>query len=262
MKFKSGIAVLFFSVASFTVNAQLEAGFAGGISIPNLTVAGSESNPLNSGYSSRLGPEFGLVGEYSISKLFSLEGKIVYSSQGGKKNGLQAFTPPPELAGYFQQQGMPVPLYLYADYKSDAKLNYLRIPVLAKFGWGPRPQAHFRFSVAAGPFVGLLLSAKQITKGNSEVHLDPAGQQTLPVGSQSFDKTTDIKDQLHTANFGVDGNVGLAYLIGNSRVSKIFLEAGGNYGFVNIQKGSANGKNNAGAATLLLGYTHRLGINK
>ena len=96
-------------------------------------------------------------------------------------------------------------------------------------GWGPRPQAHLRFSVAAGPFVGFLLTAKQVTKGNSDIHMDPAGQQTLPVGSQSFDKTTDIKDQLHTANFGVDGNIGLAYVMGN------------------------------GAATLLLGYTHRLG---
>ncbi len=228
MKIKSGIPILFlfFAGASFTAQAQFEAGIAGGISIPNLTTAGSQNNPLNSGYSSRLGPEFGLTGEYSVSKLFSLEGKIVYSSQGGKKNGLQAFTPP---------------------------------PVLAKLGWGPRPQAHLRFSVAAGPFVGFLLTAKQVTKGNSDIHMDPAGQQTLPVGSQSFDKTTDIKDQLHTANFGVDGNIGLAYVMGNSRVSKIFVEAGGNYGFVNIQKGSANGKNNTGAATLLLGYTHRLG---
>lgn len=260
MKIRPGIAVLFlfFAGASFTAKAQLEAGIAGGISIPNLTTAGSESNPLNSGYSSRLGPELGLVGEYTISKLFSLEGKIVYSSQGGKKKGLQAFTPPPEVAGYFQQQGMPVPSYLYADYKSEAKLNYLRIPILAKLGWGPRPKAHLRYFVAAGPFVGLLLSAKEVTEGNSGIYMDPAGQQTLPLGSQSFDKSTDIKDQLHTANFGVDGNIGLAYLIGNNRGSKIFLEAGGNYGFVNIQKGAANGKNNAGAATLLLGYTRRL----
>jgi hypothetical protein len=30
---------------------------------------------------------------------------------------------------------------------------------------------------------------------------------------------------------------------------------GGNYGFLNVQKGTANGKNNTGAATAVLGYS-------
>ena len=33
-------------------------GLRGGISIPNLTAGGAEKNPLNTGYSSRLGPDF------------------------------------------------------------------------------------------------------------------------------------------------------------------------------------------------------------
>ncbi len=58
------------------------------------------------------------------------------------------------------------------------------------------------------------------------------------------------------ANVGLEGNVGFMYRKGRHN---IFIEGGGNYGFLNIQKGSANGKNNTGAATLAVGYCHWLG---
>ncbi len=244
---------------SFKAEAQWDLGLQGGISIPNLTGGGSDNNPLNTGYSSRLGPEFAVFGEYHVNSLFSLVPTIEYSSQGGKKNGLQAMPTPTELAQYFEQQGMQAPTYLYANFNSEAKLNYLMIPILAKFGWYTDAQKKFRISVAVGPYVGFLLSAKQVTSGNSDIYLDPGGNEPLPVGSQNFDQTTDIKDQLNTTNFGVDGSVGIEYFLGASRHDRIFFEAGGNYGFLNIQKGSADGKNNTGAATLMLGYAYKLG---
>jgi hypothetical protein len=43
----------------------------------------------------------------------------------------------------------------------------------------------------------------------------------------------------------------LAYKI---KKSYIFIEGGGNYGFLNIQKGTANGKNETGAGTVAVGY--------
>jgi len=228
-------------------------GIKGGISIPNLTASGNEQNPLNTGYSSRLGPEFGLFAEFKISDLFSLEPMLEYSSQGGKKNGLQALPVPESLAALFPPGQAPT--YLYANFNSEAQLNYLMIPVLAKFGHRFSESA-FRIYADVGPFVGFLLSAKQVTTGQSQVYLDPAGTQALPVGSQSFNNTQDIKDQLNTTNFGVEGNIGLSYELGQSDV---FIEFGGNYGFLNIQKGSQNGKNNTGAATIVLGYSYWLG---
>ena len=60
-----------------------------------------------------------------------------------------------------------------------------------------------------------------------------------------------IKDQLNTFNFGISGNVGFAYHFGKNN---IFIEGGGNYGFLNIQKGTANGKNQTGAGTVAIGY--------
>lgn len=262
MKIKIPVQWLLIFIIGATTRgqAQVEYGVFGGISVPNLSASGSENNPLNTGYSSRLGPDFGIISESHFTKHFSVESRIEYSAQGGKKDGLQAFPTPAIVAGYLELQGLTPPTYLYADFKSEARLSYLRFPFLAKFGWGFGHGEHFRFSVGAGPFLGILLSAKQVVSGNSETYFDPEGRQALPFGSQSFDSTNNIRDQLHKANFGVDGNVGLAYLFGNKLVNKIFLEVGGNYGFINIQKGSENGKNNTGAATVVLGYTYRFNL--
>ena len=103
----------------------------------------------------------------------------------------------------------------------------------------------------AGPFAGFLLSAHQVTSGSSNIYLDEAGQQQISPSPQSFDSTNNIKDQLNTFNFGISGNVGFAYHFGKNN---IFIEGGGNYGFLNIQKGTANGKNQTGAGTVAIGY--------
>jgi hypothetical protein len=55
------IISMLFLLAGFHAQAQdIAVGVRGGISIPNLSASGSEQNPLNTGYSSRLGPEFGI----------------------------------------------------------------------------------------------------------------------------------------------------------------------------------------------------------
>ena len=66
---------------------DLSLGFRTGISIPNLT-AGSRQTPLNTGYSSRQGPEAAIFAELRFSTHFSIQPMLEYSSQGGKKNGL------------------------------------------------------------------------------------------------------------------------------------------------------------------------------
>ncbi|HEY8968954.1 MAG TPA: hypothetical protein VIM64_07670, partial [Puia sp.] len=56
-----------------------------------------EKNPLNTGYSSRLGANFGVSGSYRFSPLFSLEARLELAAEGGKKNGFQALTTPDAL---------------------------------------------------------------------------------------------------------------------------------------------------------------------
>ena len=173
---------------------------------------GSNDNPLNTGYSSRLGGDAAIFADFKLSPFLSIQPIIEYSAQGDKKNGLQAF-PGAQVAAMFPQ-GATVPTYptyLYADFKSEAKFDYLLVAVLAKFGWNLKPKSPFRIYVDAGPFLGFLLSAKQVTTGSSIIYGDPGGQQPLSQNSESFDNTGDIKTQLHSANFGFEANAGLSY---------------------------------------------------
>ncbi|QJB33093.1 PorT family protein [Chitinophaga oryzae] len=241
------------ALCPFMAKAQIDLGAKAGLSIPNLT-SGSSSNPINSGWSSRLGLDAGIHAEFHLTKRFSIQPEIRYSSQGGKKDGNQGFAPTPEMAGAFQQMGQPVPPYLYATYKSEAKFNYLMVPVLAKYHFGFSPK--WDLYVAAGPFVSFLLNGKNETSGTSQIFADDAHKQPLPFPAVDFTRDQDIKNDLKKANFGISGHVGLAYHL-NGR-SAIFIEGGGNYGFVKIQKDAKNGENNTGAGVVVLGYSYRI----
>lgn len=244
-------------IISFGANAQNHKsyfGVKGGISIPNLTANGSEQNPINKGYSSRLGPDFAVFFERGITKIFSLMPSIEFSSQGGKKNGLQAFTTPDAYAALFPPG--QVPPYLYADYNSEAKMNYLMLDALAKFTWPLSSKSRCSIYLDAGPFAALLVSAHQVTTGSSEIYADDQMQQPISPGPQSFDNKQDIKSDLHKGNFGIVGDVGIALRIQSGR---IFIEGGGNYGFISIQKGTDDGKNQTGAGTVRIGYAYTLG---
>jgi len=242
--------ITFFLMPHSFAQTRIDIGIKAGLSIPNLT-SGDSHNPINSGYGSRLGPDAAVHVEFHLSEQFSVQPQLEYSSQGGKKNGNQAFTVPPEMQPLFPPG--QVPQYLYANYKSEAKINYLMLPVLAKYHIHLAPK--WGFYVAAGPFVTMVLSAKNETSGTSEIYLDSGHQQALPTGAQSFDKTENIKDDLHRFNAGISGHIGLAYMVGKGSV---FVEGGGNYGFVNIQKDNVSGSNKTGAAVVVIGYAFRL----
>lgn len=276
---KALLTLLIAAIAGFTYAQSVDIGVKGGLSIPNLSASGSETTPLNEGYSSRTGPGFAVFADIKFSKLFSIQPSVEFSAQGGKKDGLQAFPPADFIAraeGLIPAELIPVitpqlPQYLYADFNSTAKMNYLLVPVLAKFGWDFSDQSPFRFYAGAGPFVGFLMNAKQITSGSSRIYFDENGQVPLAISipnpedpnsptiiqPSEVDLTaeTDIKDQLNKVNFGFQANVGVSYKINRS---SLFVEGGGNYGLINIQKGTANGKNNTGAATVMIGYAYSL----
>lgn len=242
-------------LSTTVVNAQkIALGVRGGVSIPNLTTGGDVTNPLNDGYKSRFGPDFAVFAEFKVSKMFSLQPMIEYSAQGGKKTGIQAFPTPASTAAMFPPGYAPT--YLYAKYDNTAKLNYLMIPILAKFGWNLGSASPVRLYVNAGPFVSLLVSAHQVLEGTSPIYMDAEGQQVLDPTETKFDHNLDIKQNLRRANFGVQANVGVSYTI---KRSSIFVEGGFNYGFVNIQKDAANGQNQTGAATASIGYAYWFG---
>jgi hypothetical protein len=228
---------------------SIDFGCKAGISIPDLT-SGTKDNPISTGYSSRLAADAAIHVEFHLSKRFSIQPQLEYSSQGGKKDGVQAFTLPSAMLIQFPPGQAPE--YVYASYKSEAKINYLLLPVLAKYHFVNGK--NWRTYVAAGPFVSLLLSAKNITKGSSNIYLDEQESQPLTPEPQSFDNNENIRKDLHQFNTGISGHVGISYQLANGI---LFIEGGGNYGLIDIQKDKTNGLNKTGAAVIDLGYQFR-----
>ena len=237
-------AMTFICAASYGQQRQWLLGVKGGIDIPNLR-AGGGSDPVSQGWSSSLGPYFGIVGQYILSPGFSVQAELNYSSQGGKKNGKQAIptidltnTPPP---GY--------PDYIYGNIDGVTKLDYIELPILAK--WSFAIGGRYKFFVNAGPYLGYLVAAKDKFKGTSNFYTDEA--ETSPILPQpiSFDNTQDIKSDLKKFNVGVQAGIGMSVQVPRGN---LVMTMGGNYGLIPVQKDKANGQNDTGAVNVTIGY--------
>ena len=229
-------------------------GLKGGFSATNLSAGSSSNNPLSSGYATVFGPDAGIFIEYKISDNISIQPVLEYSTQGGKKNGLQAF-PTPEATKFFFPPGT-APKYLYANFNNSVKITYFMVPVLLKLSWELEEGSPFKFHVAGGPFFGYLYQANSVSTGTSTVYSDSKGLNAVPVlPPQSFNTNTDLKPQLQKYNYGIEGNIGITAKLDLISQNFVFLEIGGNYGLLNIQKIADNGKNNTGAAVISLGYS-------
>ena len=205
------LALIFLGILSTGAQTvQFSTGAKAGLGIPNLT-AGSITTPLSEGYASRLGFYGGIVTELRTGKHFGFRAEINYSSQGGKRDGLQALPIPAELEPLWQALptfGITPDEYMYAGIKSEAVLNYLEIPVMAKYRFGI--SSRISFYMQAGPYMGLLLNAKNVTSGSSNIYIDSEGNLPLdailiiakqpPMGPQSFDHTEDITADVHRFN--------------------------------------------------------------
>jgi len=301
--------------------SKVTIGVRGGLTMPGFT--GGSGNPLSEGYSSITRWGAGIFADFKINNLFSIQPMLEYTQEGAKKNGFQAFQSEQLTSGLSSQigqglvqAGLPQEVapavgqavnqafantsILYANFNSRAHLDYLMLPVLAKFGWDLGQQKHWRIYVDAGPYISLLLKANQVVSngenntlgtiymGNSTSSPSVGGvlQQTfqtlaqdpllgqmlaqnpelannintliqgIPNQPSSLNTSQDIKSSIHPVNWGVEGNVGIQYQIGKR--NKIFIEGGGNYGLMNIQKYAEDGKNHNGAATLMIGYGYAL----
>ena len=236
----AGLVLSVVAFATSALAAPVRIGLHAGSSIPNLHAG--DDNPVSAGWSSRVAFAFGLFAEYDVSASFAIQPEINYAPQGGKRNGSQ---PIPYDATAF---GAPPGTVLYGDFDNTADIDYLEIPVLAKYRIGGAQQFYATF----GPYVGFLLTAKNVSSGSSLVYLDQ--QKTQPVTSSpvDFGATTDIKSELRSTNWGIQGGVGYGLPLGSGRLE---LDVRGGYGLMNVQKDTAaNGKNNTGSLVVSLAY--------
>jgi hypothetical protein len=287
---KKIVFLLGFFVLSNGIDAQsVNLGLRGGLAIPNI-VSGSD-NPLSAGYSSRFASGGGIFTETGINDIFSVRFGVEYSGQGGKRNGIQAMSSnqlimdmatrmganiTEETAAMLGQMAAYMPSTFYAEVNNTAKFDYLMIPLSLQAGknLGNGP---YRIYVSAGPFVSFLMSGEQVSEGSSKLYAGADKTTTLwtmiPPETQSLIAaeapelahvmengaefgTSVITGEIRPVNFGFQGNIGLSYRCGNN--SRFFIEAGGNYGFIRIQKNKANGDNSIGSANVMIGYSFRI----
>lgn len=239
---------------------DLSIGFKGGLSIPNLS-SGETANDWTRDYTSIEAGFFSVLANYQFSKYFSFQPELAYSGEGGQRKSIQPISIPDEYIPAFQAAFNNDKDYLYANLHNVAKMHYLLLPLNIKFEYPLALNHRLNFFAQVGPNIGYLLSAKQeVESENLRVFLDSEAQAEIPeilvhsfFGS-SIDTTFNSVNELHRWNVGVQGGVGFSY---NTAKGKIFIEGGGNYGFLPVQKADNRGKNNVGAANLLVGYMYR-----
>lgn len=277
------ITVLLMFLTQFNY-AQVKIGAKVGYSLNKLS--SSEENIYTENFESTGGVDWGFLVEIPINDLVSIQPEINFTQRGGKRNGPQPVQTGPLAEGFassgfslaqlnqiiFFSGGAPIndANPFYADYDSESELKYLEIPVLVKLGWG----SNWRFYVEGGPSLGVLLSANQVTSGNSSLYYDKGLTDPLKIPNADFqpgngqapflsaefpaipfNTDTDTKENLETLNFGVQLGVGLIKSFGSSEV---FIDAKTSYGLTYIQRNSVFGETVIGGIIFSVGYAYTL----
>ena len=232
---------------------RIKIGIKAGISLPKLTA--DTENIYSKDFESIIAYELGVSGQYAFSDLFSLQVELNYTIKGGERNGKQPI-PPSRLPSDLGDM-VPPNTVVYANFNNKSVLEYLEIPLLAKFTLGE----NWKYYGIIGPYAGFLVGATQKTSGSaSSISADIPGiqeQVQFPLDETiSFEAETGVKDDIKNFNIGGIGGIGLLKSIGEK--SEIFIEARGTYGFITIQENEAYGKSNIGSFVFSLGYAYKL----
>ncbi len=240
----AALAALLFGSTARAQAPDVTLGGHAGLSIPNIR-AGS-TDVLSEGFSSRRGPFFGIFLEKKLSSILSLVVDVNYTSQGGKKDGVQPITmdiglPP-----------LPDGFYYYADYRNETILDYVEVPVQLRVHLGTR----LHVFVNGGPYFGFFARAKSVTSGSSLIYLDPGMTQPVTPLPVPFDAETDVSSSLKGTNVGIIGGGGIMPRLGPGN---LVAEAHFQVGLTTIQKDvTTSGNNKTGAVVVSVGYAFPL----
>ncbi len=235
--------VSIFSFGQANNDSKFSLGIFGGLNIPRLN--GGTGNELSRDYTSRSGEAFGLTSSLGLGPKFSLCVNLMYSSEGGKRNGVQAFD-----ASAIPQVPVPAGTYFYAAFNNESILNYLEVPVMVRYSisLNKSQKVYANF----GAYIGYLLNARQKTSGSSMVYFDRGETMiVLPSTIIPFNASTDITSSINKINLGLTGGVGFLQKAGSG---DLFLDVRAAYGMIVIQKDPNNGSSHNGNLLLDLGY--------
>lgn len=235
-----------------TTDIDISLGVKGGLSLPSLS--DNSDNIYARDFKSYVSYEAGIFAEFGLMENISLQTEFNYTVKGGERNGFQ-----PVPATNLPPGVVPQGVVLYAEYDNKSALQYLEIPILAKYTFGEE----WRFFANAGPYFGILIGAEQRTGGLSRLYADPTGIVPIDLppefGGQNplpFDAETDIKDDIKNFNIGAIFGVGVSRNVSDK--SSLFFEVRGSYGFIKIQENSQFGESRIGSVLFSLGYAYKL----
>lgn len=239
------ILIILISVLSGSIYSEpISIGVKAGLSFPNLTGGNEE---INRDYRTRTDFNIGGIVEFRLNSTFSLQPEIDYVGQGGTRTGVQ-----PIIADEINSFKPDSIKYLFGDFRNEAILGYLEIPLLLKI----YPMESHNLFVYIGPYAGLLVHAVTKTSGKSPIYLDK-DKQPLPAPYNTliadFNANTNVIEKLHSFNFGVQIGFGYKYRLTES--SYFFAEGRVSYGLLIIQRDTIkNGSTRTGGLLVYLGY--------
>jgi hypothetical protein len=235
------VGVLCLAAQAAAQTPDVSIGGHAGLSIPNIRAGATDI--LSQDFASRRGVFFGIFVETKIAPRVSLVVDVNYTSQGGKRDGVQPIT---------MDVGLP-PLpngsYYYADYHNETILDYVEIPVQLRLHFG----TGHRFFINGGPYVGFLVRGRAVTSGSSLIYLDPGKSQPITPAPVPFDADTDVSDSLKRTNVGITAGGGIRHRAGPG---ELVAEAHFQAGLTTIQRDvTTSGNNKTGAVVASVGYS-------
>ena len=180
-------AAIFLTAISYAQNVKYGAKL--GLNISNFSGDVENSKSL-------IGAQIGGFAEISISDKFAIQPELLFSMQGAKSE--------------YSESNVDYSL----SEESKSKLNYLNVPVLAKY------YVADKFALLAGPQFGFLISAKE------KYDFSETSMGTTDSGSDSID-TKDFYKSL-----ALSFNIGASYSV----TEKIFVDARYNLGLSSLAK--------------------------
>ena len=156
-----------------SANSQTSFGVKGGLNIASLVGDGVEN------LSVRTSVHFTGMAEFELTDKFSIQPEIMYSAQGAKET--------------------------LGDYEAMWYLNYINVPLIAKYYIGER------LSIEAGPYVGFLVNAKLDWSDNEDAGLDELEELTASI---DFGINLGLGYKLESGlNFGARYNIGMVNVL-------------------------------------------------
>jgi hypothetical protein len=208
-------------------NAQLSLGLKGGVNFSNLAVETETSNAFNT----RVAPTFGVLLNYRISPLLSLQAEPTFSMRGATLEEQRETSLGGSVTYKVVNQGV-------------AKLNYFELPILGQYR--PRLSEKIEAIISFGPEARFLTAPVKLRTTSTTY----VGNE--PVEIETSERSLSGDEGLKKIDFGITAGAGVAYLVGTF---KIFAEARYNLGLYNLSPENDGSKIHNRGASIFLGIT-------